>query len=256
MKIAEVLRQTQKGGGIVVLLVLLAVSGCAVPPAKESTPGALPPGVTRRPVLEASLGTPPPVGWKSQVQERTRPQPGKNVVRHTNSALYYTLERTHELVRGDTVQTFPRGQAVFVPAGVEHIHRMLPLGSTLLTFEIYFARGDASRPTPPPGARLLYFSEKPLEVIAGVHYTVRVDEFTFLPGARWDLTPREPLINYVLEGIKTRRVADQVLRHEPGSALELPIGTRLTVSNEGTTPMRFLAVVLVPTPAPPSASPR
>ena len=32
---AEVLRKTQKGGGyLVVLLVLLAVSGCAVPPAK------------------------------------------------------------------------------------------------------------------------------------------------------------------------------------------------------------------------------
>jgi len=223
--------------------------------AQVSAPGALPPGVTQRPVLEASLGTPPPVGWKSQVQERTRPRAG-DVVRHTNSALYYTLEGTHELVRGDTVQTFPRGQAVFIPAGVEHIHRMLPLGSTLLTFEIYFARGDASRPTPPPGARLLYFSEKPVEVIAGVPYTVRVDEFTFLPGARWDLTPREPLFNYVLEGIKTRRVADQVLRHEPGSVLELPIGTRFTASNEGTTPMRFLAVVLVPTPASPSASPR
>jgi hypothetical protein len=60
----------------------------------------------------------------------------------------------------------------------------------------------------------------------------------------------------VLEGIKTGRVADQVLRHELGSALELPIGTRLTISNEGTTPMRFLAVVLVPTATPPSASPR
>jgi len=223
--------------------------------AQVSAPGALPPGVTQRPVLEASLGTPPPVGWKSQVQERTRPRAG-DVSRHTNSALYYTLEGTHELVRGDTVQTFPRGQAVFVPAGVEHIHRMLPLGSNLLTFEIYFARGDASRPTPPPGARLLYFSEKPVEVIAGVPYTVRVDEFTFLPGARWDLTPREPLFNYVLEGIQTRRVADQVLRHEPGSVLELPIGTRFTASNEGTTPMRFLAVVLVPTPVSPSASPR
>ena len=223
--------------------------------AQVSAPGALPPGVTRRPVLEASLGIPTLVGWKSQVQERTRSRAG-DVVRHTNSALYYTLEGTHELVHGDTVQTFPRGQAVFVPAGVEHIHRMLPIGSTLLTFEIYFARGDASRPTPPSGARLLSFSEKPVEVIAGVPYTVRVDEFTFLPGARWDLTPPEPLVNYVLEGIKTRRVADQVVRHEPGSVLELPIGTRFTVSNEGTTPMRFLAVVLVPTPVSPSASPR
>jgi mannose-6-phosphate isomerase-like protein (cupin superfamily) len=73
---------------------------------------------------------------------------------------------------------------------------------------------------------------------------------------RWDLTPREPLFNYVLEGVKTQRVADQVLRHEPGSVLGLPSGTRFTVSNEGTTPMRFLAVVLVPTPVSPSATPR
>jgi hypothetical protein len=119
--------------------------------AQVSAPGALPPGVTRRPVLEASLGTPPPVGWKLRVQERTRVPAAGGVVRHTDSALYYTLQGTHELVRGDTVLTFPRDQAVFVPAGVEHIHRMLPIGSTLLTFEIYFARGDASRPTPPPG---------------------------------------------------------------------------------------------------------
>ena len=70
------------------------------------------------------------------------------------------------------------------------------------------------------------------------------------------MTPREPLFNYVLEGIKTRRVADQMLRDEPGSVLELPIGTRFTVSNEGTTLMRFLAVMLVPTPVSPSGSPR
>ena len=138
--------------------------------------------------------------------------------------------------------------------GLEHIHRMLSIGSTLLTFEIYFERGDASRPTPPLGVRPLYFSEKPVEVMASVPYTIRVDEFTVLPGARWDVTPREPLFNYVLEGIKTRRVADQMLRDEPGSVLELPIGTRFTVSNEGTTLMRFLAVMLVPIPV--SGSPR
>ena len=224
--------------------------------AQVSATEPLPPGLTRRPVVEVSLGIPPPVGWKLQVQERTRSRAGVEVVRHTASALYYTLEGTHEWVRGDTVQTFPRGQAVLVPAGLEHIHRMLPIGSTLLTFEIYFARGDASRPTPPPDARLLYFSEKPAEVIAGVPYTIRLDEFTFLPGARWDLNPHEPLFIYVMEGIKLRRVADQVLRHEQGSVLEPPIGTRFTASNEGTMPMRFLAVVLVPTPVSPSASPR
>ena len=59
---------------------------------------ALPPGVSRRAVLEASLGTPPPVGWKWQVQERTGPQ-ATGALRHTNSGLYYTLEGTHELVR-------------------------------------------------------------------------------------------------------------------------------------------------------------
>ena len=87
--------------------------------------------------LEASLGTPPPVGWKWQVQERTRPRAGE-VVRHTNSALYYTLEETHELVRGDTVETFPTGQAVFVPAGVGFYSTSLietPAGSSLLRRE-------------------------------------------------------------------------------------------------------------------------
>ena len=62
--------------------------------AQVSAPGDLPPGVTRRPVLEASLGIPPP--GKLQVQERTRSRAGIDVVRHTDSALYYTLEGTHE----------------------------------------------------------------------------------------------------------------------------------------------------------------
>ena len=74
---------------------------------KDSTlPAQLAPGVSQKPVLEASLGTAPPVGWKWRVQERTRPK-GGDVTRHTDSALYYTLEETHELVRGDTVETSP-----------------------------------------------------------------------------------------------------------------------------------------------------
>ena len=113
--------------------------------AQQSPPEVLPAGVSQKPVLEGSLGAPSPVGWKWQIQERTRPKAG-DVTRHTNSALYYTLEGTHELVRGETVQSFLGGQAVFIPAGVEHIHRMLPIGSNLRTFEIYFARGDAAPP--------------------------------------------------------------------------------------------------------------
>jgi len=222
--------------------------------AQAQAPSVLPPGVSRKPVLEGNLGIPPPVGWKWQVQERKRPK-GGDVVRHTNSAFYYTLEETHELVRGDTVQTFPRGQAVFVPAGVEHIHRMLPLGSTLLTFEIYFARGDESPPNP-VGARRLHFSEKAMNLKPGVTYTIRVDEITLLPGARREITPSLPVINYVLAGTNTRRVGDQVFKHEPGEAIELPIGTPCVVANEGTTPMRFLEAMLVPTPAQPSAPSR
>ena len=210
----------------------------------------LPPGVSQKPVLNASLGGPSHVGWKWQIQERTRLKAG-DVTRHTNSALYYTLEGTHELVRGDTVQTFLGGQAVFIPAGVEHIHRMLPIGSSLRTFEIYFARGDGSRPSV-AGVRLLHFSEKALDLRPGVTYTIRVDEVTLLPGAQRELTPNLLVINYVLEGINTRRVGDQVFRHEPGDVIELPVGTPFVAANEGTTPMRFLEVVLVPTPTPPS----
>ena len=170
---------------------------------KDSISAAqLSPGVSQKLVLEANLGAPPPVGWKWRVQERTRPK-GGDVTRHTDSALYYTLEETHELVRGDTVETFPRGQAVFVPAGLEHIHRMLPLGSALRTFEIYFAPGDGSRPSPAADVRPLYFSEKAMEVVPGVTYTIRVVEVTLLPGARRDLTSRELQINYVLEGVMT-----------------------------------------------------
>ena len=239
------------------LVVSLVLSWVQTVGAQVSEPGTVAPGVTRRPVLEASLGIPPLVGWKLRVQERTRVPAAGGFVRHTDSALYYTLKEIHELVRRDTVQTFPRGQGVFVPAGVEHIHRILPIGSTLLTFEIYFAPGDASRPTPPSGVRPLYFSEKPVELIAGVPYTLRVDEFTFLPGTQWDLTPREPLFNYVLESIMTQRVADQVLRYQSRApSWNFPSARAFTASNDGPTPMRFLAVVLVPTPVSPSASPR
>lgn len=251
---AEVLGQSEKGGGIVVLLVLLAVSGCAARQAKVSASGAVPPGVTRRPVLEASLGVAPPVGWKWQVQERAGPQ-ATGTLRHTNSGLYYTLEGTHELVLGGTAQTFPMGQAVFVPAGMDHIHRMLRLGSSGRKFEIYFNPGDASRPSP-SGVRLLHFSEKAMDVRPGLTYTIRVAEVIFIPGARRELTPNLPVINYVLEGTKTRRVGDQVFKHAPGEVIELPVGTPFVAANEGTTPMRFLEVELVPTPSPPSVPPR
>src|SRR5437870_8134194 len=108
--------------------IVMPTVSCAQAGKDFTSPGQLAPGVSQKAVLEASLGNPPPVGWKWQVQERTRAR-GGDVVHHTNAALYYTLEETHELVRGNTVETFAIGQAVFVPAGLEHIHRMLPLGS-------------------------------------------------------------------------------------------------------------------------------
>ena len=190
--------------------IVMSTLSCAQVGKDSMSPAQLAPGVSQKLVLEANMGAPPPVGWKWRVQERTRPK-GGDVTRHTDSALYYTLEETHELVRGDTVETFPRGQAVFVPAGLEHIHRMLPLGSALRTFEIYFAPGDGSRPSQGADVRPLYFSEKAMEVVPGVTYTIRVVEVTLLPGARRDLTPRELQINYVLEGVMTRRAGDQVL---------------------------------------------
>ena len=92
---------------IIILMVFSVLSLCLrLTDAQQSAPEVLPPGVSRKPVLEASLGAPSPVGWKWQIQERTRSR-GGDVTRHTNSALYYTLEGTHELVRGDIVQTFP-----------------------------------------------------------------------------------------------------------------------------------------------------
>jgi mannose-6-phosphate isomerase-like protein (cupin superfamily) len=219
--------------------------------AQQSPPKVHPAGVSQKPVLEGSLGAPSPVGWKWQIQERTRPKAG-DVTRHTNSALYYTLEGTHELVRGETVHSFLEGQAVFIPAGVEHIHRMLPIGTNLRTFEIYFARGDAASPTV-AGIRLLHFSDKALDLSSGVTYMIRVDEVTLLPGAQRELTPRLPVINYVLEGTHTCRVGEHVVRHELGEVMELSVGTPYVATNEGTTPMRFLEVVLMPTPAPRSA---
>ncbi len=181
-----------------VFFLLLMVSGEIVA-AEEPVSEVIPSGISRRPVLEISLGTPPSVGWKWLVQERTGPQ-ATGILRHTNTGLYYTLEGTHELVRGNRAETFPAGQAILVPVGVEHIHRMLPLASGGRKLEIYFAPGDQSRPAP-RGVRILHFSDEPLKLKSGVSYTLRVDEYTFAPQARWDRTPRTPSINYVLEGI-------------------------------------------------------
>jgi hypothetical protein len=116
----EVVMRTILGFMFATWIVMPTVS-CAQVGKDSTSPAQLSPGVSQKLVLEANLGAPPPVGWKWRVQERTRPK-GGDVTRHTDSALYYTLEEIHELVRGDTVETFPRGQAVFVPAGLEHTH--------------------------------------------------------------------------------------------------------------------------------------
>jgi len=93
--------------------------------------------------------------------------------------------------------------------------------------------------------------------VPGVTYTIRVVEVTLLPGARRDLTPRELQINYVLEGVMTRRAGDQVLTYEPSSVLKLSIGdTPFTASNESAVPMRLLVVDLVPVATSASAPPR
>jgi mannose-6-phosphate isomerase-like protein (cupin superfamily) len=236
---------------LVPILIFLFTLWVHVADAEESASAVLPLGVSVKQVLETSLGAPPTLGWKWQIQERTRSGAG-DVTRHANSALYYTLHGSHEVVRGETVQTFLGGEAVFIPAGVEHIHRMLPPGSTLRTFEIYFARGDGVPPTA-AGIRLLHFSDTVLELRPGVTYTIRVDEVTLTPGARRELTPSVLVINYVLEGTHTGRMGDQVVRREPGQVMVLSVGTPFVAANDGTTLMRFLEVMLVPTPTPPSA---
>jgi mannose-6-phosphate isomerase-like protein (cupin superfamily) len=231
---------------ILVVFLLLALGGEIVA-AEQRASEVTPSGISRRPVLEVSLGTPPSVGWKWLVQERTGPQ-ATGILRHTNPGLYYTLEGTHELVRGNRAETFPAGQAILVPVGMEHIHRMLPVAAGGRKLEIYFAPGDQLRPVP-RGVQILHFSDEPLKVKSGVSYTLRVDEYTFTPRARWERTPRTPSINYVLEGIVSRRMGDQLFRNERASVLELPTGERFTAFNDGTTPMRYLAVELVRTSA-------
>ena len=50
-------------------------------------------------------------------------------------------------------------------------------------------------------------------------------------------------------------MGDQVFRHEPGEVIELSGGTPFVTANDGITPMRFLEVVLMPTPGPHSDLP-
>src|SRR2546426_1380452 len=85
--------------------IVMPTVSCAQAGKDFTSPGQLAPGVSQKAVLEASLGNPPPVGWKWQGPEKTRP-PGGGGVHHTKTALFSTPWETHQVVGGETVETF------------------------------------------------------------------------------------------------------------------------------------------------------
>src|SRR2546425_4812288 len=76
--------------------IVMPTVSCAQVGKDFTSPGQLAPGVSQKAVLEASLGNPPPVGWKWQDQVK-KPPPGGGVVHHPIMSHFNTHRRGHSI---------------------------------------------------------------------------------------------------------------------------------------------------------------
>lgn len=223
------------------ILALAAATIFAVTPAVAQEPK---PVATSK--LEAVVGTPPAAGWKWQLAERAF-RSGKSETHSHGPIVMYTMEGLNELRAGNTVQRFPVGQVAFLAGGIEHWHGPYPANTSMRFIVFQLVPGDAKPAADTPTRKILLFSEKPIEARPGVRYSVRVREVLMAPGARSDLHSHDrPGIRYVLEGTRTTRVGNQVSTFGTGKGFEIPLNVRFVGSNEGTAPLRYLALDLVP----------
>lgn len=236
------------------LAIALVLGGCAAPPASPApsaptspapastspaapTPTA-PAGVTK---LDISVGAPPPEGWRWVLAEistgadevKEAPNPG-----HGFFWEFFVVKGSTEVSFAEGTKLASAGEGIMVPAKQQHSHRYPPQ-SKVLAFDV---RSATDNPDAFHGGAKLFLSDK-LPLRSSSDHKLRVQEFSLSPGQRLpETTIAEPNFVYVVEGTLTSGATTT----ETGKAGSLPLNVKLTLSNEGKTPLRFLLVDVRP----------
>ncbi|MBI4188121.1 MAG: hypothetical protein HY529_02830 [Chloroflexi bacterium] len=234
-------------------------------PAPAPTPTPVPtptpaPTPTPKPTLdsagvvkfEESVGPAPtpPVGWLwavGRLDNTTKDPSSTNSSSHNFFWIYYVASGSTEITttNGTAIgtKTASAGQALLLPAGIEHTHRYLGQ-SQVLAFQLH-ASND------PVGAihqstRLLV-SDKPVELVAGTDYKVRIREFTLAPGKQFPWTvAKDPAFAFVEEGRLSMFSSTTSSNTDTGTAVSLP-NSGYILSNEGSSSnLRFVIVDVHP----------
>ncbi|MBI4301321.1 MAG: hypothetical protein HY664_01800 [Chloroflexi bacterium] len=195
-------------------------------------------GVTK---LDVSVGAPPAEGWRwvvakivtgdGEVTESSNPG-------HDFFWEFYVVKGSAEVSGAVGAKTASAGQGILVPAKQEHSHRYLP-HSTVLAFDVRSANDNPDRFH---GGSRLFLSDK-LSLKSTSDHKLRVQEFSLSPGQRMpETTITDANFVYVIEGMLTAGTTTI----DTDKANSLPINAKFTLSNEGTTPLRFILVDVRP----------
>ncbi|HLE82064.1 MAG TPA: ABC transporter substrate-binding protein, partial [Dehalococcoidia bacterium] len=162
---------------------------------------------------------------------------------HGNFWVFYVLKGSTEVGIGDSRKVLGVGEATLISERQDHSH-LFPAQSEILGFHV--------RPSDrPPGdshrGQLQFTSEGTIEAPAG-NYSVRLREFTLARGEQTSANIGPGPFAYVMEGTLSTRSGNNIMSTtEAGKVLSLPTSGTVVVSNEGTTPLRFILVDLRPT---------
>ena len=195
--------------------------------------------------LEESVGVPPAAGWKWAVSDFDIGADARTDGPHEHDFawVFYAIKGSAEVTIADARKAISAGEGVPIPGGQQHSHRYLPQ-SKLIAFHL--------RPADQPAAALhrggtVLLSEKALELRPGSAYKLQIREYTLPPGSRTseNLTS-DPNFAYVADGVVSYRLGQTATTVEAGKSLVLPLNERYVISNEGTTPLRFVLVDVRP----------
>ncbi len=196
------------------------------------------PGVVN---LEASVGTPPPEGWRWVVAEINT---GAEEVKEAPNAghgffwEFFVIKGSTEVSTPDGTKVASAGEGIMLPARQQHSHRYPPQ-SKVLAFDVRSANDnpDAFH----RGTKVL-LSDK-LSLRASSDYKLRVRTFDLAAGSqRGEDSISDPNFVYVIEGTLTSSVG----KTEANKAFSLPLNTKVVLKNEGTTALRYILVDVHP----------
>lgn len=193
--------------------------------------------------LDASVGAPPPAGWK-WVAAELRTGTGESADGphdHSNNWLFFAVKGSTMISTADQKRVVSEGEAALIPARQEHSHRFLP-NSHILAIQLRAAdraSGDVHR------GKLLFDSDSALTVAIDAAYILRLREFTVSPGQSMAATGQTaPMLGYVIEGTLTIRAGESRDVIQAGNIFTVPVSTNQVESNEGSKPLRFVLVDL------------